>query len=301
MEIKTYIYRDCGCCLMVADLHCHTKMSDGSTGIDELIFIAKKRGVKIISITDHDTFAGYIRALQFGKKHNIEVLSGVEFSGFDYKRNRNVHIICYLCDNTDRLEGLCKKINDVRRKAIMIMLQKVMRIYSIFPEMVLRRAQSSINIYEVHIMHALIDCGYTNSFFGKVYNKLFNKQSGLAYVQAEFPDVRDLIKQIHEAGGLAVLAHPGYFDSYDLLEELAPNELDGIEVWHPKNREGDDDRFIQIAQKYNLIMTGGPDFHGMYVEIPQPLGACTTPLDQLEALKNLKIAKRKIKNNSIIL
>jgi predicted metal-dependent phosphoesterase TrpH len=267
-------------------------MSDGSTGIDELVFIAKKRGVQTISVTDHDTFAGYVRAKVFGEKHGVEVLSGIELSGFDYKRNKNVHIIGYLCDNTDRLEGLCKKIGEIRKKALVTMLQKVMRVYSIFPEMVMRRAQGSTNIFEAHIMHALIDSGYTNSFFGSVYNKLFNKKTGLAYIQAAYPDVHYLIEQIHGAGGLAVLAHPGFFDNYELLEELASRGLDGVEVWHPKNKQGDEKIFIDIAQKYGLVMTGGTDFHGMYVEVPHPLATCVTPPDQLEALKNLKKVKR---------
>ena len=71
---------------MAADLHCHTKMSDGSTGIDELIYIAKKKGVSTISVTDHDTFAGSTRAKIFGKRHSIEVISGAELSAYDYKR-----------------------------------------------------------------------------------------------------------------------------------------------------------------------------------------------------------------------
>ena len=94
---------------MNADLHCHTKMSDGSTSIDEVIMIAKRRGIKTISITDHDTFAGSIRGKILGKRLGIEVITGAEISAYDYNRNRKVHILCYLCPNPERLEKLFRK------------------------------------------------------------------------------------------------------------------------------------------------------------------------------------------------
>jgi len=285
---------------MNADLHCHTKISDGSTGIDELIFLAKKKGISTISVTDHDTFAGSVRAKIFGKKHGIEVISGAEFSAFDYKRKRNVHILCYMCDYIDRLEGLCKKINEARKQATAVMLQKVIRMYPIFPEMIIRRAQGSINIFIPHIMHALIDAGYTKDFFGSIYKKLFTFKTGFAYVQPEFPDVREVINRIHESGGLAVLAHAKLFDSCDLLKELLEEDLlDGIEVWHPLNSKDDEEFLINTAKEYNLIMTGGTDFHGMYAKEPHPVGTCTTPKEQIKLMKRIKenrINKVQVKN-----
>jgi hypothetical protein len=165
------------------------------------------------------------------------------------------------------------------------MLQKVMRLYPITAEMVVRRAQGSTNIYKQHIMHALIDTGCTDEFFGSVFHNLFNSKNGLAYAPVRYPEVHDVIRQIHEAGGVAVLAHPGEYDSYGLLEQLAVDrEIEGVEVWHPRNREGDEHKFAAVAEKYGLAMTGGSDFHGMYTSPVKPLGACTTPEDQLELL-----------------
>ena len=68
---------------MAADLHCHTKMSDGSVGIDELILLAKNKGLHKIAVTDHDTFAGSVRAKVFGDRHGVEVIPGIEFSTYD--------------------------------------------------------------------------------------------------------------------------------------------------------------------------------------------------------------------------
>ena len=270
---------------MTADLHCHTKMSDGSVGIDELILLARRSGITTIAVTDHDTFAGSVRAKIFGDRRGVTVIPGVEFSTLDSSTGRKAHILCYLCDNTDRLEGLCKRTHDARHHAAEMMLRKVMQLYPIPAEMVMKRAQGSTNLYKQHIMHALIDAGYTNEFFGELFHKLFNSKDGLAYEPIEYPEVHDVIAQIHEAGGIAVLAHPGEYDSYGLLEQLArDHEISGVEVWHPRNRAGDEQKFRILAGEYGLVMTGGTDFHGIYTNRPIPLGTCSTPEDQLQAL-----------------
>ena len=270
---------------MAADLHCHTKLSDGSTGIDEVVLLAKKRGITTLAITDHDTFAGAKRATIFGKRQGMEVILGAEISAFDTKRKRKVHILCYLCNNPDRLEGIFKRTGESRKRAAAIMLQKVMHMYPISPEMVTRRAQGSTNIFKQHIMHALMDAGYATSVYGPLFQKLFHPKTGLAFADAEYPNVFDVIEQVHEAGGVAVLAHPGVYNSYDLLPELTAFGLDGVEVWHPRNHDGDEERLSSFAAQHNLVMTGGTDFHGMYSQKVHPLGTCVTSDEQVEALK----------------
>ncbi|MDR1466999.1 MAG: PHP domain-containing protein [Oscillospiraceae bacterium] len=271
---------------MKADLHLHTRLSNGSTGIDELIFLAKNRKLSTISVTDYDTFAGSIRAQIFGKRYGIEVISGVEITAFDYQRNKEAHLLCYSCKHPNRLEGLFKKISDIRKKCACIMMQKVVRIYPILPEMVLKKAQGSKNIFKVHIMHALVDAGYTNDFFGDLYKKLFSPNFGLALCKSsEYPDVRDVLKQIKGAGGVSVLAHPGIYEDYDLIEELQQIELDGVEVWHPKNKPNAEKKLEQIADEYDLLKVGGTDFRGMYTEEANPIGTCITPQKQLEVMK----------------
>ncbi len=274
---------------MAADLHCHTKMSDGSVGIDEVVLLAKKKGISTIAVTDHDTFSGSTRAKIFGDRHGVEVISGIELSTIDPETGRKVHLLCYLSDSTDRLEGLCKRTGDSRRQAASIMLQKVMRLYPITAEMVMRRAHGSTNIFKQHIMHALIDAGFADDFFGSTFQRLFNSKTGLAYCPVNYPNIHDVIEQVHEAGGLAVLAHPGVYDSYGLLEQLAASQkIEGVEVWHPRNKPGDEEKFIATAQKYGLVMTGGTDFHGMYTSVKMPIGTCVTPDEQLQALKKRK-------------
>ena len=273
---------------MTADLHCHTKMSDGSVGIDEIVLLAARRGIPVISVTDHDTFSGSVRAATIGKKYGVKVIPGVEFSAMDSSTGRKVHILCYFCKKPHRLEGLCKQMRDERNHVAAIMIQRVMKVYPISQEMVLRRAKGSTALYKQHIMHALIDAGYADGFYGDVYHRLFNSVNGLAYVPIHYPEVHEVIARVHEADGIAVLAHPGEYDSYDLLQQLASDhEIEGVEVWHSNNREGDEQYFTKIAQEYGLIMTGGTDFHGMYRKKRLPLGTCGTTKAELEKLVQL--------------
>ena len=109
---------------VAADLHCHTKMSDGSASIDEVVLMAKKLGLKTIAVTDHDTFAGATRACVYGRRQGIEVIHGAEISCIDSARGRKVHILCYLCQNPDRLEGVFKRTKERRQRAAALMLPK---------------------------------------------------------------------------------------------------------------------------------------------------------------------------------
>lgn len=270
---------------MAADLHCHTCASDGSVTACEVVQMAKMRGLSAVAITDHDTFQGVQEAASCGAQYGIRVIPGAEFSCVDAATGRKAHILCYLCKKPGKLESICKATCEARRKASETMLEKVLAIYPISAEMVLERAMRSASLFKQHIMHALIDAGYADEFFGKVFHQLFSADGGKAYVKVEYPEVHDVIEQIHDAGGIAVLAHPGEYDSYDLLRSLsASHMIDGVEVWHPKNKENDKQRFVEIAREYGLIMTGGTDFHGMYTKKPLPVGSCTTPNEQMELL-----------------
>lgn len=273
---------------MTADLHCHTKKSDGSVDVEETVMLAARRGISAISVTDHDTFSGSVHADIISKKYGITVIPGAEFSAMDPATGRKAHILCYFCKNPHDLEDLCQHMRDERNHAADIMMQRVTQIYPISQQMILNRAKESTVVYKQHIMHALIDAGYADEFYGDVYRQLFHTKTGLAYVPIHYPDVHEVIARIHQAGGIAVLAHPGEYDSYDLLQQLArDHEIDGVEVWHPSNREGDEQLFSQTAQKYGLIMTGGTDFHGMYRKKSLPIGTCITPESELKKLIRL--------------
>ena len=112
---------------MIGDLHCHTRVSDGSTGIDDVVLYAKRGGLDFVAITDHDTMAGVSRAEQLGRRCGIGVIAGAELSAWDFVRKRKVHLLCYLPKNPDRLEGLMKHTRENRDKAMRESMHKAPR------------------------------------------------------------------------------------------------------------------------------------------------------------------------------
>lgn len=279
---------------MKADLHCHTKLSDGTMGIDDLIILAKNSGVTTLAVTDHDCLAGTVRAELIGKRHGINVIPAVEFSATDSKRNSKAHILCYLPDRPERLEGLCKSNSLKRKRAAQLMVMKVANKFPITPEFVAKCCQGSTNIYKQHIMQALMECGYTTEIFGELYKMLFTKESKMnVLMDAKYPEPTEIIDAIHEAGGIAVLAHPGFYNNFELLEELIAYGLDGVEVWHPENTPEQQEKLKEIAAKHSLVMTGGSDFHGAYNAYPLRVGEYGPDEEALSYLLSYKAKKRR--------
>lgn len=276
---------------MICDLHCHTKLSDGSLGIEDIISQAKKTNIDFISITDHDTLSSFSRVSILGERYGVKVIQGVEMSAWDKERGRKVHILCYAPQKPDRLEGLCLKSCEIRKACSKEMVEKVMKLYPISLESVLKHATSSKSIFKQHIMHALIEYGYAMEFYGELNHELFNLKDGSCLVEREYPDVRFVLDLIHSARGVAVMAHPIEYDSLDLMEELAlKGKIDGVEAFHYSANEEQIKTILEIAKKYNLIVTGGSDFHGLYNSQPTHLGSNSTSKENID--KIIKLASK---------
>lgn len=273
---------------MNGDLHCHTTLSDGSLGIEDIILQAKRTGIDFLSITDHDTLASISRATVLGERYGVHILPGVELSAWDKERNRKVHILCYSPQKPDRLEGICNKACEIRKACVKEMVENVMEIYPITFESVNKYATGSKSIFKQHIMHALIDFGYTTHFYGKLNDKLFNLKTGSCIVEREYPDVNFVLDLIHSARGVAVMAHPVHYDSIELLEDLAKNgRIDGVEVYHYTANKLQKQVLLEIAKKYDLIVTGGSDFHGLYNAKPTHIGSNTTDKENIDKIFKL--------------
>lgn len=276
---------------MICDLHCHTKLSDGSLGIEAVIEQAKRMNIDWLSITDHDTMASFSRADILGERNGVKILRGVELSAWDKERNSKVHILCYAPSKPDRLEGLCLKCCEIRKACSKEMIDKVMEKYPITLESILKNTTSSKSIFKQHIMRALIDYGYALEFYGDLDKQLFNPEVGSCYVEREYPDVNFVIDLIHTAKGVAVMAHPALYDNIELLEDLAKKgKLDGVEIGHYSADENYRKQLYDIAERYNLIVTGGSDFHGLYNSVPTHLGSETTTKENLDRI--IKLAAR---------
>ena len=273
---------------MICDLHCHTTLSDGSLGIEEIIAQAQRTGIGYLSITDHDTMAYFSRADVLGARMGVKILHGTELSAWDKKRSSKVHILCYAPKKPDRLEGLCLKSCEIRKACSKEMIEKVLQKYPITMESILKRTTSSKSIFKQHIMRALIDYGYALEFYGDLDRELFNPKIGSCYVEREYPDVNFVLDLIHSAKGVAVMAHPAQYDNIELLKELAEcGKIDGVEIGHYSADENYRKALHEIADKYDLIVTGGSDFHGLYNSVPTHLGSESTTMENVQKILNL--------------
>lgn len=276
---------------MICDLHCHTKLSDGSLGIEDIIDQAKRTGIDWLSITDHDTMASFSRGDVLAQRAGIKILHGVELSAWDKERSNKVHILCYAPQKPDRLEGLCLKCCEIRKQTSKEMIDKVIEKYPITLESILKHTTSSKSIFKQHIMRALISYGYALEFYGDLDRQLFNPKTGSCYVEREYPDVNFVIDLIHTAKGVAVMAHPAQYNNMELLEVLAQKgKIDGVEIGHHSANADYRKDLTAIAEKYDLIQTGGSDFHGLYNAVPTHLGSETTTKENLDRI--IKLASK---------
>jgi predicted metal-dependent phosphoesterase TrpH len=248
-----------------ADLHIHSTVSDGSDNIERIIDIAKKKGLDAIAITDHDTLS---HLTQIPKNPGIRVVGGIEISAVHRTTNTRAHMLGYNIQKPEIItaltEPLLKARNNNSEKQVDTLLHSGLKIDIDN----LARADGKI-IYKQHIMDWLVETGQVSEMFGDFYQKTF-KQGGICAFDIEYIDVFDAVKTIKEAGGLAVLAHPGQQQNFWLIHELVKIGLDGLELNHHMHSEIDRKTIRRYADQYSLFMTGGSDYHGKYE--PQPFG-----------------------------
>jgi len=243
------------------DLHCYTRLSNGSMGIEEIIALAKSVGIETIAITDHDCLAGTVRAKIIGERNGIRVITGVELSAVDSETGDVVHILCYLPDFPDRLEGLCHRNTVARKRASQYMMLKAAQRYPVSAELMKRCASGSTNIFKQHIMHALMECGMADSFYGKVYEELFSEESeNNIIVKPSFAEIKEVIEAIHASGGIAVLANAAKYRDDRRLEKYIEMDIDGIEVWGPDISEEEAQTLSSFAKKKGLLAAASRDF-----------------------------------------
>lgn len=261
---------------MASDLHTHTNFSDGSLTPEELLDKAKNIGLKYLAITDHDTVDGvkYIYENGIYSDKKLKIIFGVEFSALnpDY----DVHIVGY---NIDIYNGaLSDMINEIiearwiRFTEIIKNLQN--KKYNIKEADVLQVTGSSRSIGRAHIARALVKKGMFKSL-REVFEKMLGKGKP-AYAPRYFPAVDEVVDVIRQAGGKAMLAHPGIVGSDALVEELC-RKVDALEVYYPAHKPLDIQKYLGIAKKFNLMVGGGSDFHGIGSKYVDNLGDYTIP------------------------
>ena len=244
---------------MKADLHIHSNVSDCSDSIETVVGLAKKKGLDAIAITDHDTMSHLAR---IPTDSGIIVIGGVEISAIHRKTKYRVHILGYNIKNPAVVSSLTQPLLEARNENS----EKQVRYLKQFGCQIdidkLPRADGKY-LYKQHIMDWLVTTGQVPDMFGDFYEKTF-KKGGLCAFDIEYVGVCEAIRAIKEAGGLAVLAHPGHQQNFRIIPELVKIGLDGIELNHHANNEKDKTKIRSYAERFGLFMTGGSDYHGKY-------------------------------------
>lgn len=266
-----------------ADLHLHTSFSDGKLSPEQIVLRAKCSRLSAIAITDHDTIDGIDSAIKAGKKYNLEIIPGIELSA--ETDTEEVHILGFYIDwcNPD-LQDKINELMESRRIRLIKMIDNLNEIgIKLECETVLNKS-SSASIGRPHLALALVESGYVSTV-SEAFNKFLNNSSPI-YVAKQKLHPASAIKMILSAGGIPVLAHPGYMQQ-NTLEELISCGLMGLEAFHPCLEIQISNYYCELAKKYNLLITGGSDFHGL-PDSKISIGEIRLPYKYIEDMKKVR-------------
>jgi len=246
------------------DLHIHSTASDGVLSPAEIVNLAAKSGLAAIALTDHDTVSGVPEALEAGRGAGVEVLTGMEISA--ELPGGTMHILGYGFELNDAT--LREALEQFRRNRE----ERNPRIIARLAELgvpisceAVREKATGETVGRPHIAQAMVEAGHVGNVDEAF--KLYLGRGASAYIERRRATPQEAIRMIHDAGGLAVLAHPMQLrrpmaEVRSITSELAASGLDGLEVYHPDHSANDTRSFQVLARELDLVVTGGTDFHG---------------------------------------
>jgi len=265
---------------MKADLHVHSTASDGALAPAALVALALDRGLDVLAIADHDSVEGVAPALEAARGTSLTLIPAVELSASD--GGRDVHILAYFVDHEDPV--LLARLADLRESRLRRARAMVEA---------LREAGYGVTIDEVlelsaggavgrsHIAAALVRAGHAETV-SEAFRTLIGRDRPF-YVRKDSRTPAEVVSTIREAGGLAVIAHPGVTRADVLIPSLVEAGLAGIEAYHADHTPQQRGQYAAMAKRLDLLATGGSDFHGPGAPNPS-LGSVDLPSDAVEAL-----------------
>lgn len=233
--------------------------------------LARRHQLHIIAITDHDTTAGVGEA-QAAANGSPVLIPGIELSAAD-DDGADVHMLGYYVRVEDA--EFQARLTTFQHNRVMRAERMVARLAELGMPLewsaVLQQVKGG-TVGRPHVARALVAAGYLESTDEAFRHYLYT--GGPAYITRDRFSPEEAIALIHSAGGAAVLAHPALVKNYGaMVERLVPAGLDGVEVMHPKNTADIRANLRALAQKYNLVISGGSDFHRPY----DPIGSESPP------------------------
>jgi predicted metal-dependent phosphoesterase TrpH len=264
-----------------ADLHLHTLFSDGTFTPEELVLNAQKQGLACIALTDHDTVEGCARAGAAAAAVQMEFIPGAELTA--EHADTEVHVLGYFLDTQNQvLLAKLARFQADRQNRIHEMCAALnkhgvpLKAESVFA---LANCQSP---GRPHVARAMVKeklIGNLDEAFER-----YLKKGRVAWVPKTKMSALESVQLIHQAGGLAVMAHPGLNRTDEIIPDLVAAGLDGIECFHTKHSTVMAERYLEIAEKHDLLVTGGSDCHGFSKKAPL-IGTVKLPYDHVERMK----------------
>lgn len=253
------------CTVINADLHCHSRQSDGVFTPEELAMRAKSNGVDLWALTDHDDVSGIASARSAAKQHDLTFVSGVEISVTFAAQT--VHVVGLGIDETHPvllagLEQLCRE-RDAR--ALLIADKLAQAGFDGTYEGALTHVQNPALVSRTHFARHLYETGHVSSM-QDAFDRYLGDQ-GRAYVPTQWATLEEAVYWIMQSGGIAVIAHPGRYKYTDLQFDTLFKQFlafggQGIEVHTGSHRPDEYDYYAQVARDYGFVASIGSDFHG---------------------------------------
>ena len=266
------------------DLHTHSSVSDGTESPSELVEAAIAGGLGVVALTDHDSTAGWAEAEAAASATPLTVIPGMELS--TNHGPASVHILAYLFDPADTaILRETALIRDGRMHRAERIVERIAADYDLTWDDVLAQSIEGGTIGRPHIADALVARGHVVDR-SAAFESILHWRSGY-YEKYYAPSPLDGVKLIVAAGGAPVLAHPGTRGRDWVIDEkhmriLKEAGLFGVEIFHRDNTESGRARLFELAEMFDLAVTGSSDYHGEGK--PNRLGENTTAPEVLERL-----------------
>ncbi len=273
---------------MRIDLHTHTTASDGLLSAEALVGLAKKSGVQVLAVADHDSTEGVNAALDAGTRAGVEVIPAVEINT-DVDA-AEVHVLGYYIEHHQEwFQRFLRTLRDGRVGRAAAMVSKLNSLgIAINYAQVQALAQGSVG--RPHVARALVETGAVQST-EEAFEKYIGR-NGPAYVERMKVTPQEAVQVILKAGGIPVLAHPGWGVEDQMIPPLVDAGLEGLEVYYPDHAPDTVNHLLELAARYSLLVTGGTDFHGGTLATRVPLGSQYVPPEVVDRLKMRAAQKR---------
>ena len=267
------------------DLHTHTTASDGKRAPADLVACAADAGVTVLSVTDHDTVAGCAAAAAAAAVRRIEFVPGIEITAIDGETD--IHVLGYFVDV--RSAALLDFLAEQRRRRLDRLRQMVGRLarhgIELDADAIVQPAldDPSKSAGRPWIARALVAGGHVATL-DEAFDRWLERGAP-AFVPREAAAPEEVVARIHEAGGVASLAHPGLLGRDEWIPAMAASGLDAIEAYYIEHDEAQTARYLQLALRLGLAVSGGSDYHADDAHGAIRPGSASLPREAYEALK----------------